>query len=204
MVGTHASSPVRGLTWLTYLVFPEERRLPQKAQAPSSLDTVELMNGGQRGRRASVHRTPDPGGEGGSATPFSLPSLQKKLQDQRQRIVAEFLSRVTSSEGAGNSTCWASWRLEQELTEGREKFKTKAELARLARSSPSWRARCSSRLRSSCGGERLPGVESGYQDGGHGPASPSGDLESLFLPGPVVSFTWRRCSLSPPLTAAIA
>ena len=72
---------------------------------------------------------------GGGVTPFSpFPSLQKKLQDQRQCIVAEFEQGHQFLREREQRLLDQLAKLEQELTEGREKYKTRGvgELARLA------------------------------------------------------------------------
>lgn len=65
---------------------------------------------------------------------FSFPALQKKLQDQRQCIVAAFEQGHQFLREREQHLLDQLTKLEQELTEGREKHKTRGvgELSRLA------------------------------------------------------------------------
>uniref|UniRef100_A0AC11D7S4 Uncharacterized protein n=1 Tax=Ovis aries TaxID=9940 RepID=A0AC11D7S4_SHEEP len=108
---------------------------PGRLQAPSSLDTVELMNGVSEGEEPAC--APHAGSRRGGRQChplLPLPSLQKKLQDQRQCIVAEFEQGHQFLREREQHLLGQLAKLEQELTEGREKFKTRGvgELARLA------------------------------------------------------------------------
>lgn len=81
--------------------------------------------------------TPDPGGIPTTRRrphPLLLLPLQKKLQEQRQHIAAEFEHGHQFLREREQHLLDQLARLEQELTEGREKFKTRGtgELARLA------------------------------------------------------------------------
>lgn len=138
-----------------------------------------------------VHPTPDPRGEGGSATPFSpFPSLQKKLQDQRQCIVAEFEQGHQFLREREQHLLGQLAKLEQELTEGREKFKTRGvgELARLAQVISELEGKVQQPAAELMQVRDLPGAGSREtRTVGMALPLPQGTLESLFFPGPPCS-----------------
>lgn len=137
-----------------------------------------------------------------------FPTLQKKLQDQRQCIVAEFEQGHQFLREREQHLLGQLAKLEQELTEGREKFKTRGvgELARLAQVISELEGKVQQPAAELMQVRDLPGAGSREtRTAGMALPLPQGTLESL-LPGASMfsSEAWRRCSLSPPLTAAIA
>ena len=104
MAGTQASSPVRGLTWLTYMSSLRKGGWPRKAKSQRVHPTQILEGPSPPGRRCHPL--------------LPLPTLQKKLQDQRQCIVAEFEQGHQFLREREQHLLGQLAKLEQELTEG--------------------------------------------------------------------------------------
>lgn len=99
------------------------------SEAPRCTDVVEPASCGSRSRRC---RGPPARAEGSPRLP-SVP-LQKKLQDQREYIVAEFEQAHQFLREREQHLLGQLAKLEQELGDGQDKYKSRgvAELARLA------------------------------------------------------------------------
>lgn len=119
-----------------------------------------------------------------------LPTLQKKLQDQRQCIVAEFEQGHQFLREREQHLLGQLAKLEQELTEGREKFKTRGvgELARLAQVISELEGKAQQPAAELMQVRDLPGAGSREtRTAGMALPLPQGTLESLFFPGPPFS-----------------
>lgn len=123
-------------------VFFKEDRLAQeclKAPLPPGLNTIEYVSGGNYRRRASLVHHKHQVLEGFPTTRqrhqlFPTSHLQKQLQEQRQHVMTEFEQGHQFLKEREQHLLGQLARLEQELTEGREKHNSRgvSELARLA------------------------------------------------------------------------